>query len=102
MKCLGLSVRPDLCLFSIQNHVFCSFVIEYLYLILHCLSAALLIYIGFQKFSLIRSIPRACSTCCCGPFFQLQNLQLFLETFLGHRLRIFLPVAEASLDFLSN
>ena len=40
MRCLGLSLWPDLCQFSLQNHLFCPYVTEALYLSLHCLCAA--------------------------------------------------------------
>ena len=53
--------------------------IESLCLYLHCLSAALLCYIGFQNQSLIRSTSCSCSTCCFGLGFQLQNLQDFIK-----------------------
>ena len=53
--------------------------IESLCLYLLCLSAALLCYIGFQNYSLIRSTSCSCSTCCFGLGFQLQNLQDFIK-----------------------
>ena len=53
--------------------------IKSLCLYLHCLSAALLCYTGFQNQSLIRSTSSSCSTCCFGLGFQLQNLQDFIK-----------------------
>ena len=53
--------------------------IESLYVSLLCLSAALLCYTGFQKYSLIRAISCCCSTCCVGLGFQHQNLQDFIK-----------------------
>ena len=63
----------------IQNVLYYPFVIESLCLYLHCLSAALLCYTGFQNQSLIRSTSCSCSTCCFGLGFQLQNLQDFIK-----------------------
>ena len=53
--------------------------IESLCINLHCLSAALLCYTGFQNQSLIRSTSCSCSTCCFGLGFQHQNLQDFIK-----------------------
>ena len=86
MKCLMLSWRPE----SVQ---FSSFVIEALCLYLHCLSAALLCYTGFQTYSFIRSTSCSCSTCCFGLGFQLQNLQDFIKISRALIKDIF-PVAE--------
>ena len=72
---LEAGVRP----IFILNFLYYSFVIESLCLYLHCLSAALLCYTGFQNQSLIPSISCSCSTCCFGLGFQLQNLQDFIK-----------------------
>ena len=53
--------------------------IEPLYLSLLCLSAALLCYIEFHNYSLIRSISCSCSTCCSGLGFQHENLRGFMK-----------------------
>ena len=53
--------------------------IESLCLYLHCQSAALLCYTGFQNQSLIQSTSCSCSTSCFGLGFQLQNLQDFIK-----------------------
>ena len=53
--------------------------IESLCLYLHCLSAALLCYTGFQDSSFIRSTSCSCSTCCFCLGFQLQKLQDFIK-----------------------
>ena len=83
------------------NYLFYPFVIESLYLSLHCLSAALLCYTGFKNNSLIRSTSCSCSTCCLGLGFQHQNLQDFIKV---HRALIkdICLVAEATLENLSN
>ena len=63
----------------IKNLLYYPFVIGSLCLYLHCLSAALLCYTGFQNQSLIRSTSCSCSTCCFGLGFQPQNLQDFIK-----------------------
>ena len=81
MKCLRLIGKQESFQFSYKNHLFYSFVIESLYLLIYllCLSAALLCYTGFQNYSLIGSTSCSCSTCCFGLGFQLQNLQDFIK-----------------------
>ena len=66
---------------------------ESLYSYLLCLSAALLCYTGFQKYSFIRSTSCSCSTCCFGLGFQLQNLQDFIKV-SGALIKDIFPVAE--------
>ena len=84
-----------------SNHLFYSCVIESLYLCLLCLSAALLCYTGFQNYSLVRSISCSCSTCCFGLGFQHQSLQDFIKL-IRTLIKDFFPVAEATLENLSN
>ena len=101
MKCLRLIGRQEACQVSYKNHLSYSFVIEYLYLYLLCLFAALLCYTGSQNYSLIRSTSCSCSTCCFGLGFQLQNLQDFIKISRALIKDIF-PVAEAKPEYLSN
>ena len=70
--------------------------IESLCLYLHCLSAALLCYTGFQNHSLIRSTSCSCSTCRFGLGFQLQNLQDFIKISRALIKDIFLRVLEVA------
>ena len=75
MKCMVLPWRLESCQPSHKKHLFYPFVIESLYLSLLCVSAALLLYTGYQNYSLNRTTSCSCSTCCFGPIFQQQNVQ---------------------------
>ena len=98
MKCLMLSWRQE----SDQNLLYYPFVIESFCLYLHCLSAALLCYSGFQNQSLIRSTSCSCSTGCFGLGFQLQNLQDFIEISRASIKDIFLVAEAVPFDLLNR
>ena len=86
----------------ILNLLHYPFVIESLCINLHCLSAALLCYTGFQKQSLIRSTSCSCSTCCFGLGFQLQNLQNFIKVSWAYIKDIFSVAETVSCDLLNR
>ena len=102
MKCLMLSWRPESVQFSYKNHLSYPFVIESLCLHLHCLSATLLCYNGFQNHSFIRSTSCSCSTCCFGLAFQLQNLQGFIRISRALIKDIFLVAVTVPCDLLNR
>ena len=94
-----LDANLELGQFAYKNHFFYSCVIESLYLCVLWPTAALLCYIGFQNYSLIRSISFSCSTRCFGLGFQHQNLQDFIK-FIKALIKDMFPVAGATLENL--
>ena len=79
-----------------------TYLIESLCINLHCLSAALLCYTGFQNHSLIGSTSCSCSTCCFGLGFQLQNLQDFIKISRALFKDIFLVAEAVPCDLLNR